>query len=118
MTRNTKTLADREAVQWIGGRMDSRSEQISEQVRLELLDQLQDLQKHGRKYIEEYVSAFLGPKTTWRPRPGFHPKLAELIRELASEAALSDRRTCGATSPFPTTRDGRVSVESPREVAA
>lgn len=117
MNHNTETLADFGAVRWIGGLMDSRSEQISEQVRLDLLDQLRDLQKHGRRYIEEYVEAFLGPKTTWRPRPNFHPKLAELIRELAAEAALT-QRACRVASPLPTTRDGHVSVGSPSRKAA
>lgn len=97
-----------------GPTVTGRAEAISEQVRLELLDQLSDLQKHGRKYIDEYVDAFLGPKTTWRPRPSFHPKLAELIRELTSEAALAER-TCGAA--LSSTRDGHA-VGSPSRKAA
>jgi hypothetical protein len=98
--------------------MSEKVDVIAEQVRLELLDQLRDLQHHGRRYIEEYTGAFLGPKTTWRPRPAFHPKLAELIRELVGEAALADRRTCGVTSSIPTTRDGQVSAGSPSRKAA
>lgn len=103
---------------------DPRAEAIAEQVRLDLLDQLRDLQKHGRRYIEEYVDAFLGPKTTWRPRPSFHPKLAELIRELAQDAALADRfRACGAASSNSPTENVRSEWrnshgEPSREVAA
>lgn len=74
---------------------DPRTQAIVQQVRADLMDQLRDLNQHGAQYIDEYVSAFLGPKTTWRPRPSFHPKLAELVRELAQEAALMDRRTRG-----------------------
>lgn len=98
---------------------DERVDALAEQVRLDLLDQLHDLQDHGRQYINEYVSAFLGPKTTWRPRPAFHPKLAELIRELASEAAMTDRRACGAVALSDNRGDGRKTATRPsRRVAA
>lgn len=71
---------------------DPRVEEVVRQVRVELLEQLSDFQKNAPAYITDYVKTLLGPaKTTWRPRPGFHPKLAELIRDLALDAAVMDR---------------------------
>lgn len=97
---------------------DPRVEAITAQVRADLIDQMRDLQQNANRYINEYVAAFLGPKTTWRPRPSFHPKLAELIRELAQDAALADR-TCGAAVTSINRGDGsEVPSQSSREVAA
>jgi hypothetical protein len=75
---------------------DERTQGITRQVQLDLLDHLRDLQKNAPRYIEEYVQTLVGPKTIRRPQAHMHPKLAELVRELALDAAVMDRRTCGA----------------------
>lgn len=71
---------------------DPRVQAVTEQVRGDLLDHLRDLQKHGLRYINEYVESIVGAQTTKRPTPHLHPKLAELVRELALDAAAMDRR--------------------------
>lgn len=95
-----------------------RVDSIIERVTLDLMDHLDDLDKHGRAYIREYVEAIVGKPTTRRPKYRFHPKLAELVRDLAADAALTDRRTCGAAPSLitPTGSSGPVVVsqESPR----
>jgi hypothetical protein len=97
---------------------DARVESITERVTLDLFDHLNDLDKYGRTYIQQYVESIIGKPTTRRPKYRFHPKLAEFVRELAQDAAMGDRRTCGVASSSLSTRDGRVATESPRRKAA
>lgn len=83
-----------------------RTDAVVRQVRHELLEHLHDLQKYGPDYITAYVEAIIGSRTTRRPKSHMHPKLAELVRELALDAAVMDRRTCGAVaSPSPSSEE-------------
>lgn len=70
----------------------TKAEAVTAQVRVELLDHLRDLQKHGPRYINEYVESIVGKQTTKRPVPHLHPKLAELVRELALDAVVMGQR--------------------------
>lgn len=71
---------------------EARAQAITERVQADLLDHMRDFQKEAPRYIREYVDTIVGPKTTRRPKPRMHTKLAELIRELALEEATCERR--------------------------
>lgn len=98
--------------------MSERGEVIAQRVTLDLMDHLRDLQKHGPAYIREYAETIAGPRTTRRPQYHFHPKLAEMVRELTIDAASVERQgTCGAVSPI-TNRDGDSQAGPLRRKAA
>lgn len=79
--------------------MIDRKQAMTERVRADLHDHLEDFKKHGGTYIEEYIEAVLSGKQS-RPRRPFHPKLAEFVRELVLDAGAVERRgTCGTATP-------------------
>lgn len=96
-----------------------RADAIAMQAEADLRDHLHDLQKHGLRYMREYAETLTGKKTIRRPVPHMHPKLAELIRELVMDAAVTDRRTCGAAACALANRgDGLASPQSSRRKVA
>jgi hypothetical protein len=101
---------------------DERVKALERQVRCDLLEHLRDLQKHGPCYIEEYVaSMFRAPHGGPRPKARLHPKLAELVRDLALDAAAMDRRACGVavtTESLPAQGTVVSRRRSPRKKAA
>lgn len=95
---------------------DPRVDAITERVTLDLFDHLNDLDKYGRTYIHQYVESILGKPTTYRPHYHFHPKLAELVRDLAQEAAISDR--CGVALRSTSSDESNSRAGSPRRKVA
>ena len=67
------------------------TEQLRVQVRQEVADHLEDADRLVCFYIDQYVDALLHNRRA-RPRPtGLHPKVAELVREVALDAVASGR---------------------------
>jgi hypothetical protein len=75
--------------------MEDPASRVIAQVMRELGEHLEAADAHGASYVRRYVTAALSGRQI-RPRPmNMHPKIGELIRELALDALTEDRRRTG-----------------------
>lgn len=63
---------------------------LAERVKLELAEHLEDADRHAGRYVDEYVEAMLSRRPRRPHNKRLHPKVAELIRELALDASAGD----------------------------
>lgn len=73
--------------------MDERTRRLAERVKLELGEHLDDADRHGSAYVDGYVKSLTGPGYKRPPIGRLHPRVAELVRELALDAAGGDAVT-------------------------
>lgn len=73
--------------------MDERTRRLAERVQRELAEHLEDADRHGARYVNEYVQSLLRPGYKRPPVRGLHPHVARLARELALDAAGGDAVT-------------------------